>query len=320
MKTLHFSVIAIACVAVIGILVFAIILPSQPKRIAGLENDSGIVTLANQAYYFTTVNDTMTTYRGEGAQELFHNVVFTFFPRPFSGGPGGSCGNTNFGSDLKFTDNTHELLGVGIPGMPCAENYIQIALSNHTNPQAGLAVYDQKIKLLVQTQSESVLPQSDQITHYYSDSTMKPKVELYDYYYDGIGKNDATVSINNKTYYQTTLNYADYDLKKGTTVQFQNVTFAFPEGVMNTPGGSFIMLDVKFPDGSEEIYGENKKNPDGSGALGGIGIPTQYGPHLATNSTTVLGNHTMPQAGITIYNDKIKLLVSNITQYPTGHY
>lgn len=290
-------------------------MPSQPKRIAGLENDSGIVTLGNQAYYFTTVNDTMTTYQGEGIRESFHDVVFTFFPRPFSGGPPGSCGNTNFGSDLKFTDNTHELLGVGIPGMPCGENYIQTVLSNHTNPQAGLAVYDQKIKLLVGMQSESVvLREYNQITHYYDGATMKPKVELYDYYYDGIGKDNTTVSINNKTYYQTTLNYADYDLKKGTSIQFQNVTFAFPEGVMNTPGGSFIMLDVKFPDGSEEIYGENKKNPDGSGALGGIGIPTQYGPHLSTNSTTVLGNHTMPQAGLTIYNDKIKLLVSKVPQ------
>lgn len=148
------------------------------------------------------------------------------------------------------------------------------------------------------------------ITYYYDGSTIKPKVELYDYYYNGIDKDNATVSINNQTYYQTTLNYADYDLKKGTSILFQNVTFAFPEGVMATPGGAFIMLDITFPNGAEEIYGENKKNPDGSGVLGGIGIPTQYGPHLSTNSTTVLGNHVMPQAGMTIYNDKIKLLVS----------
>ena len=148
------------------------------------------------------------------------------------------------------------------------------------------------------------------ITHYYDGSAVKPKVELYDHYYNGIDKGNATVSINDKTYYQTTLDYTDYDLKKGTSIQFQNVTFEFPEGVMTTPGGAFIMLDMKFPDGSEEIYGENKKNPDGSGALGGIEIPTQYGPHLATNSTTVLGNHVMPQAGMTVYNDKIKLLVS----------
>jgi hypothetical protein len=316
MKTLQLSIIATACIVVIGIIVFAIILSSQPKRIAGLENDTGMVTLGNQEYYFTTVNDTMTTYQGEGVQESFHGVVFTFFPRPFSGGPAGSCGNTNFGSDVKFPDDKHELLGVGIPGLPCGENYIQTVLSNHTNPQAGLAVYDQKIKLLVSTQNEfAVAPQrSNQTTHYYVNTVVKPKVELYDYYYDGIGRDNATVSINNQRYYQTTLNYDDYSLRKGTSIQFQNVTFAFPEGVMITPGGAFIMLDIKFLDGSEEIYGENKINPDGSGAIGGIGIPTQYGPHLATNSTTVLGNHTMPQAGLTIYNDKIKLLVSIMPQ------
>ncbi|HYL66862.1 MAG TPA: hypothetical protein VEU72_06875 [Nitrosopumilaceae archaeon] len=149
---------------------------------------------------------------------------------------------------------------------------------------------------------------------YYVDSHMNPKVTLYDYYYDGIYKDNTTVSINNQTYHQTTLDYADYDLKKGISIQFQNVTFAFPEGTMNTPGGSFIMLDIKFQDGSQEIYGENKKNPDGSGAIGGIEIPTQYGPHLATNSTTVLSNHLNPQAGLTIYNDKIKLLVSTDNQ------
>ena len=149
---------------------------------------------------------------------------------------------------------------------------------------------------------------------YYVDPHVNPKVTLYDYYYDGISKDNTTVSINNQTYYQITLNYADYDLKKGTLIQFQNVTFAFPEGTMNTPGGSFIMLDMKFQDGSQEIYGENKINPDGSGAIGGIGIPTQYGPHFATNSTTVLSNHLNPQAGLTIYNDKIKLLVSTDDQ------
>jgi hypothetical protein len=63
------------------------------------------------------------------------------------------------------------------------------------------------------------------------------------------------------------------------------------------------------------------KTPDGSGTmLGGISTPTTSGPHLATNSTTVLGNHTIPQAGITIYNDKIKLLVSTDTQTSQSAY
>jgi hypothetical protein len=145
-------------------------------------------------------------------------------------------------------------------------------------------------------------------------SDTQPKVTLYDYPYDGITKDNTTVAIDNQTYYQTTLDYADYDLKKGTSIQFQNVTFVFPQGVMITPGGAFIMLDMKFQDGPHETYGENKKNPDDSVEVGGIQIPTQYGPSSAKNSITVLSNHLNPQAGLTIYNDKIKLLVSTDSQ------
>lgn len=144
--------------------------------------------------------------------------------------------------------------------------------------------------------------------HYYDSSNLNPKVSLYDYSYDGIDK-DGLVSINNQTFYQTTLDNDIYKLK-GTSQQFHNVTFSFPEGTLTTPGGAFVNLDVKFQDGFEEIYGGTTSDPNGSGSVGGISIPTQYGPHLATTSITVLGNHTMPQAGLTIYKDKIKLLVS----------
>ncbi|MDE1814831.1 MAG: hypothetical protein KGI05_09260, partial [Thaumarchaeota archaeon] len=139
MKTLHLSIIVM--VSVVIIVMITLFLTSSGMRVhpVGFENDAGIVILENQTYYFTTVNDTMTTYRGEGVQESFHDVTFTFFPRPFSGGPVGSCGNTNFGSYVKFSDEAHESLGVGIPGMPCRENYTQTDLTNHTNPRAGLA-------------------------------------------------------------------------------------------------------------------------------------------------------------------------------------
>ncbi|MDH2908285.1 MAG: hypothetical protein PXX83_09360 [Candidatus Nitrosotalea sp.] len=69
------------------------------------------------------------------------------------------------------------------------------------------------------------------------------------------------------------------------------------------------ILDVKFSDGSEEIYGRKMMNSDGSGSGFGIGIPSKFGPP-ATTSIIVLSNHVMPQAGITIFHDKIKLLVS----------
>ncbi len=134
----------------------------------------------------------------------------------------------------------------------------------------------------------------------------EPEMTLNDYAYNGFDKeNNMTVSINNQTYYQTTLDYSAYDLPRALPVQFQNVIFTFPAGTMTTPGGAFVMLDIKFRDGFEEIYGTNTENE-----FGGISIPTQYGPHVAENSTTVLSNHVTPQAGMTIYHDKVRLLVS----------
>lgn len=149
-KTLQLSIIAIASIAVIGIIIFAVILPLQPiPKIEGLDQDTGFVTIGIQSYYFTTVNDTMTTVRGEGVQELFHDVVFTFFPSPAYMGPIGSCGGITFGSDAKFSDGIHELLQVPLLGQPCGKDYFKTDLSNHTNPQAGLTIYNDKIKLLV---------------------------------------------------------------------------------------------------------------------------------------------------------------------------
>ena len=141
---------------------------------------------------------------------------------------------------------------------------------------------------------------------YYHDAHVRPKVTLNDYVYAGIDEEgNTTVSIDNQTYYQTTLNYSATRLPEAVPIRFHNVTFAFPWGTMITPGGAFVMLDVKFPDGFEEIYGTHTANE-----FGGIPVPTQFGPHLAVNSTTVLSNHMDPQAGMTIYHDKIKLLVS----------
>lgn len=141
---------------------------------------------------------------------------------------------------------------------------------------------------------------------YYYDAHVEPKATLNDYVYKGIdSKDNVTVSINNQTYYQTTLDYSAYNLPRDTPIQFQNVTFNFPEGTAETPGGALVILDMKFQDGFEETYGTNTAN-GGSG----IPVPTQYGIHQAVNSTTVLSNHMEPQAGMTIYHDRIKLLVS----------
>lgn len=145
---------------------------------------------------------------------------------------------------------------------------------------------------------------------YFVGSNVKPKDVLYDYSYDGIDRDNTVVSIKGQTFYQMTLQNTIHNLKKGTSVSFQNVTFAFPEGVMITPGADLLVVNVHFLDGFQEIYGEHQVNPDGSTNYGGIAIPTPYGPHYAVNSVTVLGNHIKPQAGITIYHDSIKLLVS----------
>jgi hypothetical protein len=127
-----------------------------PVTFESTNNYTGIETIKNQTYNFTILNDTTINYIGEPPKQmLFHDVVFTFFPHGFSGGPPGSCGVTSFGSDLKFSDDIHELLGVGVPGMPCGKNYAEIELSKHTNPQAGLAVHDGKIKLLVSRDNQS---------------------------------------------------------------------------------------------------------------------------------------------------------------------
>ncbi|MGH7750815.1 MAG: hypothetical protein ACREQ5_39500, partial [Candidatus Dormibacteria bacterium] len=117
-------------------------------------NDSGIEKIGNQTFHFTTINDTMTTYRGEGVQEIFHNAVFTFLPRPPSIGIA-PCGNTNFGSEIKFPDGTYEPLNVQIPGIPCIENYTETELTNHTHPQAGIQDYNGKIRLLVSEDNQT---------------------------------------------------------------------------------------------------------------------------------------------------------------------
>jgi hypothetical protein len=195
--------------------------------------------------------------------------------------------------------------GISASNVTCHYNFQLVVKAEDSSPACVKA--DDATKLVARGWAQQA---------FYYNTQWKPKIILNDYFYDGIDKDNTTVSINNQTYYQTTLGYLDWNLKKNTSIQFQNVIFSFPQGTMATPGGAFVMLEMKFQDRSIETYGENKINPDGSGAMGGIPIPTPYGPHSATNSTTVLSNHVVPQAGMTIYNDKIKLLVSTDANSP----
>jgi plastocyanin len=141
------------------------------KLLVSTESQNDTVNIGNKTFYFTTLNDTLSSYHGVAAIPFtFHGIDFTLFPSAFSAGPPSnstnpydSCGNTNFSSEVTFTDGTPENLNVQIPGPPCSENYTQTTLSNHKNPQAGIQVYQGKIRLLAsvsQTPENDILPAS----------------------------------------------------------------------------------------------------------------------------------------------------------------
>ena len=141
--------------------------PLQSKRITGLENDTGIVTLGNQTYYFETPNYTDTAYYNP-VRISFHDVVFTLFPSGFRGGlpTDTGCEGTITGilsgsgsyywTDAKFPDGIHELLHIfAYSKLSCPVHSIPTYFSTHTNPQAGLTFYDGKMKLLVSTDNQT---------------------------------------------------------------------------------------------------------------------------------------------------------------------
>jgi hypothetical protein len=126
-------------------------------------------------------------------------------------------------------------------------------------------------------------------------------------FYQGIENNTGIISIKNQTYYMMTATNSTYPIARGMTIQFHQVTFSFPDGSLATPGGEIIPFDMTFPDGITESYGKVVKNSDGSGSMSGIGL----GPGPSSNRTiTVLGDHIHPQAGVTMTENQIKLLVS----------
>ncbi|MEO9363674.1 MAG: hypothetical protein ABI348_07220 [Nitrososphaera sp.] len=126
--------------------------------------------------------------------------------------------------------------------------------------------------------------------------------------YDGIDKDNGMVTINNQRYYLTTLNETAGEIKRGESIDFHNVTFSFPDGVFLTPGGIILMPDIKFQDGSEEVYGKSTTFEGGGGYMSGIGMPSS--PHASKEPIIVFTNHVHPQAALTLYNENVKLLVS----------
>jgi hypothetical protein len=127
---------------------------TQRNSTADLGNDTGIITLKNQTYYFVTLNYTHDA-SFHPMQISFHDVVFTLFPSGFRGGLPIPCNMKGteqyYWTDANFTDGTHELLRIQVDSPPCTTNPIPSMFSKHTNPQAGLIFYDGKMKLLVST-------------------------------------------------------------------------------------------------------------------------------------------------------------------------
>lgn len=128
--------------------------------------------------------------------------------------------------------------------------------------------------------------------------------------YSGIEReDDTTVTINNHPYYMTTLSTMAgiSQIPKGATFTFRNVTFTFPYGSLNTPGGPGTVFEVKYPDGTIEKFGKVAEN------YGEVALFVPSSPHAKVPiAETVLGAHQNPNAGVAIYNkgEQIKLLVS----------
>jgi len=147
MKTLHLSIVTV--IGISAAIIFSLfILPSLTEQITLLENYNGIVTLRNQTYYFITPNYTDEAYTHQ-VQISFHDIVFSLFPYGFRGGlPVNLCGGQYYWTDAKFPDGNHEILSIFVDNPSC-RNSSPVTLSTHTNPQAGLTFYDEKMTLLV---------------------------------------------------------------------------------------------------------------------------------------------------------------------------
>lgn len=129
----------------------------QPNPMTGLNNDTGIATLGNHAYYFETPNYTQTTVLDNPTQISFHDVTFTLFPSGFRGGlPAWGCGGGYYWADAKFSDGTSELLQIFVGSKDCFLPQPSTHFSTHANPQAGLTFYGGKMKLLVSVKNQPV--------------------------------------------------------------------------------------------------------------------------------------------------------------------
>lgn len=128
-------------------------------------------------------------------------------------------------------------------------------------------------------------------------SYLQPQQTIFYNSYSGIENDTGIVAINGQTYFMTTLGKIDdfYGSDKNST-QFQGVTFTFPhqphqENLPPVPGGPVVIVDLQFPDGTSEKFSTRTTDEH--------------------NVVTTLTVHDKPRAGLTLYGDTMKLLVSS---------
>lgn len=118
------------------------------------------MVIDGKSFYYYVINETLNSAQGEGKKITFHDVIFTLFPRPFFMNLGGYCGSGSLGTSILFPDGIRESLKINIPQSECMDKFAKddlIKLTNHTDPQAGLAFFDGGVRLLVSSVSSDHL-------------------------------------------------------------------------------------------------------------------------------------------------------------------
>ena len=123
-------------------------------------------------------------------------------------------------------------------------------------------------------------------------------------------ENDVgTVTFGNRVYYFETPNYTHEAYFNPVQISFHDVIYTlFPSGFrgglpVNGCGGQYYWTDAKFSDGTSELLHIF------------VGFPKCAAPQPPTYFST----HTNPQAGLTFYDGKMKLLVSTSTINSSGN-
>ena len=115
--------------------------------------------------------------------------------------------------------------------------------------------------------------------------------------YSGVDKPFGTVIIQNQTFHVAAPNPALRNSTRPFTIEMYDVEFTFPNGYGPTtfPDGQTYQALVTFPNDPTKYR---------------LDAPIPMIPVRPYNFTTVLTNHTNPQAGFTVHGGKIQLLVN----------